>query len=134
MRVNESRNSILTIIFGVLSTVLTGAILIGIMTKLQIDRGINEDTIEYLILFTQGISVMVGCIVPMFRDKHRNMARPAMIALGDFAFIFGVSLLIDGTFRSFVATVAVIVIGGVLSCIIYMKRPQGNRAHKKRYR
>lgn len=58
----------------------------------------------------------------------------ALVLLGNLAIVFCGGLVMDGPFKSVLGKLIALVSGGLIACVICMKKPAKNKKRKKRYR
>ena len=129
----KRRDTVVSMISGVLISVGILLLLTGIASKILISGRIGEQNAKWLVLLSLIIASMLGCIIPSF-IRQTNATVPMIIAAGNLVLVTCCSFLMDGPFHSAWETLMVIVLSGTISCVICMKKPARNRKRKKHYR
>ena len=130
----EKRSTALKIAIGIAISVAVEILVLCLMARLLVSGKIGEASMDAITLISMGIASAVGPLLSLMVLYDSRVIIPVMIMLGNFTLTICCGFMVDGSFKGVPGPMLAILVGGVSSCVIFMKKTGRRPGRKKRNR
>ena len=130
----EKRSTATKIAIGMAISVAVEILMLCLVARLLVSGKIGESSMDAITIISMGIASAAGPLLSMAILYDSRVIIPVMIMLGNFTLTICCGFVLDGSFKGVPGPMLAILVGGVSSCVMCMKKTGRRPGRKKRNR
>jgi len=134
MKTKDQNRFVLNLLFGIGFSIVFGLILVAIGSKLVLIQKIGEGSVSLLAATILFLISAFGNILSSMLQGEGIIKITALHTVGLLCVVIAGALMIDGQFDNILLPVLFVLAGGIVSCVICMKKRRIRMNRKRRYR
>lgn len=134
MKMKSVKSPLAYILIGIIGAAIICFMLTAVITKMILSQKIGETSVGILSALVILLASMTGAWLSAMLQGNRFVKTVILTIAGILLTVMIAALAVDGPFQGAVKQVIAIMAGGLVSCVICMKKEGGKYKRKSRYR